>query len=193
MTAGGDSAHFSIRLFDIAERTEYYVESNGVRSRALPHRRRQSAVRQEDRSRVSLSRVHRDAVGDRCRTAATSRRRVERRSSCTRRRTMPVKGGRLLIEGKEPTPLTLNGDGTLTAPIQVIANGFYKLELQTRARRVRSRLARLHDRRARRPAADDHVREAGARHEGHCGGRGLHAGAGHRRLRRLERSISCTR
>src|SRR4029450_6962547 len=32
MTAGGDSAHFSIRLFDVAERTEYYVESNGVRS-----------------------------------------------------------------------------------------------------------------------------------------------------------------
>jgi hypothetical protein len=46
---------------------------------------------------------------------------------------MPVKGGRLLIEGKEPTPLTLNGDGTLTAPIQVTANGFYKLELQTMA------------------------------------------------------------
>jgi hypothetical protein len=32
MTASGDSAHFSVRLFDLAERTEYYVESNGVRS-----------------------------------------------------------------------------------------------------------------------------------------------------------------
>ena len=32
MTAGGDSAHFTVRLLDLAERTEYYVESNGVRS-----------------------------------------------------------------------------------------------------------------------------------------------------------------
>src|SRR4029078_8579564 len=47
--------------------------------------------------------------------------------------TMPVKGGRLLIEGKQPKPLVLNGDGTLSVPIQVVANGFYKLELQTEA------------------------------------------------------------
>jgi len=132
MTAGGDSAHFSIRLFDIAERTEYYVESNGVRSALF----RLDVANLPYVKKIDLEYRYPSYTGMASETVADGGDIAAPRGTTVivhATTTMPVKGGRLLIEGKEPTPLTINGDGSLTAPIQVLANGFYKLELQTQA------------------------------------------------------------
>jgi hypothetical protein len=130
MTARGDSAHFSIRLFDIAERTEYYVESNGVRSALF----RIDVANLPYVKKIDLEYRYPSYTGMASETVADGGDIAAPRGTTVivhATPTMPVKGGRLLIEGKEPTPLTLNADGSLTAPIQVVANGFYKLELQT--------------------------------------------------------------
>jgi len=130
MTAGGDSAHFSIRLFDIAERTEYYVESNGVRSALF----RIDVANLPYVKKIDLEYRYPGYTGMPSETVADGGDIAAPRGTTVivhATTTMPVKGGRILIEGKQPTALTLNGDGTLTVPIQVLANGFYKLELQT--------------------------------------------------------------
>jgi hypothetical protein len=132
MTARGDSAHFSIRLFDIAERTEYYVESNGVRSALF----RIDVANLPYVKKIDLEYRYPGFTGMATETVADGGDIAAPRGTTVivhATTTMPVKGGRLLIEGKPPTPLTLNGDGTLTAPIQVTANGFYKLELETQS------------------------------------------------------------
>ena len=101
---------------------------------------------------------------------------------------MPVKGGRLLIEGKEPVGAHAErGRYAQRHPIQVTANGFYKLELQTESGEfIPGSLDYTIDVLDDRPA-DDHVREAGPRHEGHRRRGSVHAGAGDGRLRRLDR------
>jgi hypothetical protein len=168
MTARGDSAHFSIRLFDIAERTEYYVESNGIRSALF----RIDVANLPYVKKIDLEYRYPSYTGMASETVADGGDIAAPRGTTVivhATPTMPVKGGRLLIEGKEPTPLTLNADGSLTAPIQVVANGFYKLELQTErgefipARSTTRSTCWM-------TARHDHVREAGARHEGHGGG-----------------------
>jgi hypothetical protein len=130
MTAGGDSAHFSIRLFDIAERTEYYVESNGVRSGLF----RIDVANLPYVKKIDLEYRYPGYTGMASETVADGGDIAAPRGTTVivhATTTMPVKGGRIVIEGKQPTALTLNGDGTLSVPIAVLANGFYKLELQT--------------------------------------------------------------
>jgi len=129
MTASGDSAHFSLRLFDLAERTEYYVESNGVRSPLfridvanLPYVKKIDLEYRYPGYTGMASETVKDA-GDIAAPRGTT---VIVHATPT----MPVKGGRLSIEGKAPVAMTLGADGTLSAPIQVTVNGFYKLELQ---------------------------------------------------------------
>jgi len=129
MAAGGDSAHFSIRLFDIAEKTEYYVESNGVRSALF----RIDVANLPYVKKIDLEYRYPGYTGMPSETIADGGDIAAPRGTTVivhATTTMPVKGGRLLIEGKQPAALTLNGDGTLTVPIEVLANGFYKLELQ---------------------------------------------------------------
>ena len=100
MTASGDSAHFSLRLFDIAERTEYYVESNGVR---LPLFRIDVAnlpfVKKIDLEYryPGFTGMAPEIVPDGGDIAAPRGTTVIVHATPT----MPVKGGRLLIEGKE--------------------------------------------------------------------------------------------
>src|SRR5688500_3542867 len=128
MTASGDSAHFSLRLFDLVEKTEYYVESNGVRSALftidianLPFVKKIDLEYRYPGYTGMASETVQDG-GDIAAPRGTT---VIVHATPT----MPVKGGRLTIEGKPPVAMTLNADGTLTAPIQVTANGFCKLEL----------------------------------------------------------------
>jgi len=130
MTATGDSAHFSLRLFDLAEQTEYYVESNGVRSSLF----RINVANLPYVKKIDLEYRYPGYTGMPSETVQDGGDIAAPRGTTVivhATPTMPVKGGRLLIEGKEPTILTLNADGTLTGPIQVTTNGFYKLELQT--------------------------------------------------------------
>jgi hypothetical protein len=130
MVASGDSAHFTLRLFDIAERTEYYVESNGVRSGMF----RIDVANLPFVKKIDLEYRYPGYTGMPSETIADGGDIAAPRGTTVivhASTTMPVKGGRLIIEGKQPTAMVLGGDGSLTAPIQVTANGFYKLELQT--------------------------------------------------------------
>ena len=68
--------------------------------------------------------------------------------------TMKTPGGQIAVNDKQIVPLTLQPDGTLTAAFKADADGFYRVELQTPAKRERRGVAAVHDRHARRPRAD---------------------------------------
>ncbi len=130
LVAARDSGAFEIRLFDLVERTAYYVESNGVRSSifhleviALPYVR---DLRLEYRypSHTGLPGETVDDGGDIAAPRGTS---VTVRATTT----MPVKGGRIAIEGEPPVPMVLGADGTLAGTMTVTKSGFYRIELET--------------------------------------------------------------
>ena len=78
---------------------------------------------------------------------------------------MTTPGGRLLLnDGASRLPLTPQADGSLTGTFTIDKQGFYRIELDGPHGEKVDRLAAVHDRRARRSAADGVVREAGARH-----------------------------
>lgn len=130
MSAGGDSIAFELRLFDLAERTAYYVEANGVRSQLfylsvvnLPYVQKLD-LEYHYPAYTGLANEIVENGGDIAAPRGTS---VIVHAATT----LPVKGGRLMIEGQPAIPMTLGADGGLTGTIAVTVNGFYKVELET--------------------------------------------------------------
>ncbi len=140
LVVAGDSGAFEIRLFDLVERTAYYVEADGVRSPVfhldvleLPY---VSGIRLEYRypSYTGLPSETVENGGDIAVPKGTS---VIVRATTT----MPVKGGRIVVEGEPPIPMTLGADGALTGTMTVTRSGFYRIELDmTTGRTVRGSL-----------------------------------------------------
>jgi hypothetical protein len=129
MTALRDTARFEARLFDITERSQYFVESKGVRSAVfridvtnLPYVQ-QIDLEYHYPAYTGLPVEKVEKGGDITAPRGTS---VTVHATTT----MPVKGGRILIEGAPPVVLALGADGSLSGAITVTKNGFYKLELQ---------------------------------------------------------------
>lgn len=129
LIASRDSSAFEIRLFDLVERTTYYVEANGVRSPvyhldvlALPY---VQTLRLEYHypSYTGLPSETVDNGGDIAAPRGTS---VAVRATTT----MPVKGGQIVVEGEPPIPMTLGADGVLTGTMPVTKPGFYRIELE---------------------------------------------------------------
>jgi hypothetical protein len=140
LIAARDSGAFEIRLFDLVERTTYYVESNGVRSPvyhldvlALPY---VQTLRLEYHypAYTGLPSETLDEGGDIAAPKGTS---VTVRATTT----MPVKGGHIVVEGEPPIPMTLGADGVLAGTMSVTKPGFYRIELEmTTGRTVRGSL-----------------------------------------------------
>ncbi|HET7550476.1 MAG TPA: DUF4175 family protein [Gemmatimonadaceae bacterium] len=140
LIASRDSGAFEIRLFDLVERTAYYVEANGVRSPvyhldvlALPY---VQTLRLEYHypAYTGLPSETVDNAGDIAVPKGTS---VTMRATTT----MPVKGGQIVVEGEPPIPMTLGADGVLAGTMTVTKPGFYRIELEmTTGRTVRGSL-----------------------------------------------------
>jgi hypothetical protein len=140
LIAARDSGAFEIRLFDLVERTAYYVESNGVRSPvyhldvvALPYVQTLH-LEYHYPSYTGLPSETVDNGGDIAAPKGTS---VTVRATTT----MPVGGGQIVVEGEPPIPMTLGPDGALTGTLAVKKPGFYRIDLEaTTGRTVRGSL-----------------------------------------------------
>jgi hypothetical protein len=134
MPRGADSAQFSIRLFDLDQQTEYYVEAGPVRSPAfriavadLPSVKRiDLEYRYPEYTRLSPHRV--EDGGDIAAVRAT-------RVLVDITPTIATTVGRLVLDGKDTISLTAADSGRLAGVITVSRSGFYKVELADAAGR----------------------------------------------------------
>jgi hypothetical protein len=134
MPRGTDSAQFIVRLFDLDQQTEYYVEAGPVRSPMfriavadLPSVKRiDLEYRYPDYTRLSPHRV--EDGGD---IAAVRGTQVLVEITPT----ISTHAGRLVLDGKDTIALTAADSGQLEGVITVSRSGFYKVELADAAGR----------------------------------------------------------
>jgi hypothetical protein len=127
--ASDSLGRWAFRLFDIAGRTEYAVEANGVRSPAyhldvadLPYVKRiDLEYRFPPYTQLPPQRV--DSTGDIAALVGTMVR-VQVRT------TAKAAGGRLVVDGGDTLALAPTADGALLAMLRVRKSGFYRVELQ---------------------------------------------------------------
>jgi len=129
MTYDEAEGRYAFMMFDLESSTEYFVEANGVRSELfriavsdLPY------VRQIDLEYLfpeytGLSPQKVEDGGD---VAALRGTKVK----VVVHPTVQVPGGSLRVEGKGPMPLEPDENGSLSATLNVDADGFYRIELQ---------------------------------------------------------------
>ena len=183
LIAGRRRGTFEGMMFRLDKETEYYVESNGVRSEHYTLKVVDLPTVSAARRRVPLPRLHGPASaqeengGD---VAALRGTEVLLHIMPT----MKTSGGQILFKDGGAAPLTVQADGTLDRQLQAPGPGFYRIELDRTARARRSRRRRNTRSTSRRSAADRVVQQAGARHRGDGGRGSLHRGEGRRRLRR---------
>ena len=129
MTPEGDSSSYVTRLFDITQRTEYYVETGGVRSPTyriditdLPYAKR---IDLEYRYPAYTGRPP-EMVENGGDIAAVRGTLVTVRVTPTR----AARAGRLVVEGGAPVALTVDSAGLLAGVLRVEKPGFYKVELE---------------------------------------------------------------
>ena len=134
MPRAADSAQFSVRLFDLDQQTEYYIEAGPVRSPVFsvavadlpfvkqidleyryPVYTRLAPHRVEDGGDIAAIRATRVIV------AVTP--------------TIATKAGRLVLDGKDTIPLAVADSGRLQGELTVSRSGFYKVELADAAGR----------------------------------------------------------
>jgi hypothetical protein len=136
MTADGSAGTFRFVLFGLEVATDYFVEASGVRSPSfrldvadIPYVKK---VDLEYRfpAYTGLSPQSLENSGD---VAALAGTQVLVRVTPT----MKVAGGRLQVDGAEPTAMTAAGDGTLSATFDVSKEGFYRIAFPGRDGRMR--------------------------------------------------------
>jgi hypothetical protein len=115
-------------VLDVSERTEYFVEANGVRSDLF----RLDVVDVPYVARIDLEYRFPEYTGlapqpveDAGDVAALRGTRVQLRVKTT----VPVPSGQLVVEGEPPRPLELVADGTLGGSFEVTRDAFYRIEL----------------------------------------------------------------
>ena len=128
MPRGTDSAQFTVRLFDLDQQTEYYVEAGPVRSPMfriavadLPSVKRVDLeYRYPDYTKLAPHRV--EDGGDIAAVRGT-------RVLVAITPTMATQAGRLVLDGKDTIALTAADSGRLAGLVTVSRSGFYKVEL----------------------------------------------------------------
>src|SRR5215210_1270321 len=121
---------FTSRLFDVAKATEYYVESNGIRSALY----RLSVSNLPAVSRLALdvrypayTQLPAEHVTDGGDVAAVVGSTVTVRPSVT----MPVRGGTIAFDNGATVPLVADSAGALSGSFKVSTSGFYRVDLTT--------------------------------------------------------------
>ena len=122
------AAEFTSRLFDLTRTTEYYVEADGIKSRAfhltivdLPAVERLSLeLRFPSYTGLPPERIEKG--GD---VAAVRGTTVTVRASITK----PVKSGTIRLDDKTTVPLRADSAGRLVGSFRVTRNGFYRVDL----------------------------------------------------------------
>ena len=129
MTYDEAEGRYAFMMFDLESSTEYFVEANGVRSELfriavsdLPY------VRQIDLEYLfpEYTGLSPQSVSDGGDVAALRGTKVR----VVVHPTVQVPGGSLRVEGKGPMPLEPDENGSLSATLNVDADGFYRIELQ---------------------------------------------------------------
>ena len=124
----GTKGAYTARVFDVDSTSEYYVEADGIRSAAY-------TIRVVDRPYVramtldyrfpAYTGLPAQTVEDGGDIAAVRGTVVRVRATPT----VPVKGGRLVLEGGDTLALALDSAGALTGALRVDKPGFYRVEL----------------------------------------------------------------
>jgi hypothetical protein len=129
MTAEGDSSSYVTRLFDLTQRTEYYVETGGVRSPTyridiadLPYSKRIDLIY---RYPAYTGRPP-ETVENGGDIAAIRGTLVTVRVTPTR----PARAGQLVVEGALSVALTPDSAGILSGVLRVDKPGFYRVQLE---------------------------------------------------------------
>ncbi|MDQ3698058.1 MAG: hypothetical protein M3373_08555, partial [Gemmatimonadota bacterium] len=129
MALGADSGQYQARLFDLDEHTRYYVEASGVRSPVFTLAVADLPAVQ----RLDLEYRFPAYTGLAPQTVEDGGDIAALRGTVVRLRvipTMPVRAGRVVIEGRDTVALVADSAGALTGAITVEQPGFYKIELQ---------------------------------------------------------------
>jgi hypothetical protein len=116
-------------LLAVAQPTEYFVESSGVRS----ERYKLDVVDKPYVKQVDLEYVFPKYTGLQPKKVEDGGDVAALKGTLVRLSITPtvkVGGGRLLVEGEAPSDLKLAADGRLEAQLTVVKDGFYKIELQ---------------------------------------------------------------
>ncbi|MGE4056691.1 MAG: DUF4175 family protein, partial [Vicinamibacterales bacterium] len=129
LVAGDEPGEFEVMLFHVEKETDYFVQSNGVRSNT--HRLEvvdlptveNLVLEYHFPSYTGLQPRTVDPGGDIAAITGT-----EVRLKITP--TMETPGGSIRLGDTETAPLTLQADGTLTGALNVTAAGTYRIELQ---------------------------------------------------------------
>ncbi|TDI48334.1 MAG: DUF4175 family protein [Acidobacteria bacterium] len=130
MSFDDETGLYSFMLFDLEDPTEYYVEAHGVRSDLfrvdvsdLPYVRRID-LEYEFPSYTGLSPQRVEDGGD---IAALRGTKVH----LSIHPTVRVAGGVLAVEDKDPVPLQLGPDGNLSVTLELVEDGFYRIDLES--------------------------------------------------------------
>ena len=123
------AAEFNTRLFALTRASEYFVEADGVRSRAfhltitdLPAVR-QLSLELRFPAYTGLPPERIDNGGDVAGVRGTT---VTVHAAVTR----PVKGGTIRLDGGASVPLAPGPDGRLTGSFRITKDGFYRVDLE---------------------------------------------------------------
>lgn len=129
---GADSSTFEVMLFTLREDAEYFVEAGDVRSRVhritvadLPYVER-LALEYRFPAYTDLPPQIVEEGGDVAALRGTT-------VIVTATPTVPVTGGRIVVEGGATQAMTLNPDGTLSGEFTIERAGFYHIELDAGA------------------------------------------------------------
>ncbi len=132
MVVPGGDGPFQSTIFRVKESFDYFVQSAGVRSPVY----RIEAAALPFVERMEMEFVYPAYSGLAPRTVDQGGDIAVLRGTTVRLRvhsTMKTGAGRIVRDGKEFLPLTVNADGTLTGSFEVKADGLYRIDLATAA------------------------------------------------------------
>ena len=178
MVRDSAAAEFTARLFDLTSATEYYAEANEVRSRIfkltiadLPAVRKFSLeLRFPAYTGLPVERI--EEGGD---VAAVRGTTVTVRATTSR----AVQGGSIRLDDGTTVQLAADSAGRLVGIVSRGEGRFLPARPRRHRWRRRPRRDSVCDRSAGRSRPDRADRRAGARHQGHLGGRGHHRRCAH--------------
>lgn len=129
MTVANDSGSFELRLFDLAASADYYVEASGVRSGV--YRLRVRELPAVDRIDLEYRYPAYTGLGvERVQDGGDIAAIIGTRVTVQIKTTLPVRGGRLTLEGDTTIALSAVNDTLLHATLTVRRDGFYRVALE---------------------------------------------------------------